>query len=76
MEGEKKKKKRKRIKHHNEHHTRFSSDSIFNFAVLRRTLRREEKTGDKEERKRKDINVRGKELNLYNRTPVRLDKKK
>lgn len=39
----------------------------------RRILRREEKTGDKEERKRKDINVRGKELNLYNRTPLRLD---
>lgn len=39
----------------------------------RRIFRREEKTGDKEERKRKDINVRGKELNLYNRTPLRLD---
>ena len=39
----------------------------------RRIFRREEKTGDKEERKRKDINVRGKELNLYNRTPLILD---
>lgn len=70
MEGEKK--KRKRIKHHNEHHTRFSSDSIQ--LCLRRTLRREEKIGDKEERKRKDINVRGKELNLYKRTPLRLNR--